>query len=299
MASRRKEIQIGICVILSSLVLVFGMLWLKQFRFSGGTHKYLVNFPAVEGLKVNDRVQVRGIRMGKVTGFSIVEDHVQVGFQVDKAVSLREDAKIRLATVGIVGEMIVEVQPGAGNPVESGHVFEGEAMPSLMAMAGSAGETMKRLDELTVELRDLVRELRRDDRIGGTVDVARVTLANVDAALGENRDDVRALVRDLRAAAATLREAMTAPDSGAAGALGKASRTMARADSALALVTTTTESLSRLVARLEAGEGSAGKFLADERLYDEATQALAETKELLRDIRRNPKRYFKFNVIDF
>jgi len=299
MASRRKEIQVGVCVILSALVLVFGMLWLKQFRFSGGMRRYAVNFPAVEGLQVNDRVQVRGIRMGKVTDFAIVGDHVRVGFLVDRSVALREDATIRLATVGIVGEMIVEVQPGEGKPAPDGHLFEGEAMPSLMAMAGAAGETMKKLDELTLELRDLVRELRRDDRLGGTVDAARVALTNVDAALGENRADVRALVRDLRAAAATLREAVAAPDSGAAGMMGRASRTMARADSALALVTATTESLSRLIARLESGEGSAGKILADDRLYEEATQALAETKELLRDIRRNPKRYFKFNVIDF
>ncbi len=296
---RRKEIQVGICVLLSVLVFTFGLLWFKQFRFAGSMVRYQVEFPAVDGLQVSDRVQVRGMRMGKVMSFDMVGDVVRVTVLLDRTITLRDDASFRLATIGIVGEKIVEVSPGKGTPVQPGHLFQGIAEPSLTAMTATAGETMAVLKDLMDDLRGLVHELQAEGRFSGTIDAARSTLQNVDGTLGENRQDLRALVKELRTSATALRVAVTAPDSGAAGTLARASRTLAHSDSTLALVERTADSLLSLMARLEAGQGTAGKLLTDDRLYEETTQTLAEVRELLQDFRRNPKRYFRFNVIDF
>ena len=61
----------------------------------------------------------------------------------------------------------------------------------------------------------------------------------------------------------------------------------------------TAASLARLVARLERGEGSAGMLLNDEGLYVRAESTLTAVEEFLDDLRRNPKRFFRFSVIDF
>lgn len=49
--------------------------------------------------------------------------------------------------------------------------------------------------------------------------------------------------------------------------------------------------LSTISDRLEAGEGSAGKFLRDPSLYTNADQMLVETRNLVKAIRENPKKY--------
>ena len=296
MISRRKELQVGICVILSALVFVFGMLWLKQFRFSGGMVRYKVDFTNVDGLQASDRVQVRGIRMGKVEGFIMVDDFVRVTLLVDKAAVLRDDAQIRLTTVGIVGEKVVEVTPGSGAPASPGHTFRGITETSLTAMTATASQTIEKLDGLLGDLRELVGTLKQDNRLSRTVDAAGSALRSVDGSLGENRQDVRAMIKDLRAASAALRQAMTAPGHGAEGTLAQAKLTLTRADSTLGVVVRTANSLDTLVARLEAGQGSAGKLLNDDRLYEEATRAIADMRELLKDIRRDPTRYFKFKL---
>jgi phospholipid/cholesterol/gamma-HCH transport system substrate-binding protein len=296
MISRRKELQVGVAVILSALILVFGMLWLTQFRFSGGMARYKVDFTIVDGLQASDRVQVRGIRMGKVEGFAMVDDFVRVTLLVDKAAVLRDDAQIRLATVGIVGEKVVEVTPGSGAPVSPGHTFRGIAETSLTAMTATASQTMEKLDGLLGDLRVLVGELKQDGRLARTVDAAGSALRTVDGSLGENRQDVRAMIRDLRAASAALRQAVTAPGHGADGTLAQAKRTLTSADSTLGVVIHAANSLDALISRLEAGEGSAGKLLKDDRLYEEATTAITDVRELIKDIRRDPTRYFKFKL---
>jgi len=49
--------------------------------------------------------------------------------------------------------------------------------------------------------------------------------------------------------------------------------------------------LSTISDRLEAGEGSAGKFLRDPSLYTNTDQMLVETRDLIKAIRENPKKY--------
>ena len=58
-----------------------------------------------------------------------------------------------------------------------------------------------------------------------------------------------------------------------------------------------------VIARIDKGEGSLGKFTKDDALYVNANEAVmslnkaaAEMQKLLADVRREPKRYFKVSV---
>ncbi|HZU33605.1 MAG TPA: MlaD family protein [Candidatus Angelobacter sp.] len=53
----------------------------------------------------------------------------------------------------------------------------------------------------------------------------------------------------------------------------------------------TIEKLSLVADRLEAGEGSAGKLLKDPSIYNNTDQMLVETRNLVKAIRENPKKY--------
>ena len=53
----------------------------------------------------------------------------------------------------------------------------------------------------------------------------------------------------------------------------------------------TIEKLSLIADRLEAGQGSAGKLLKDPSVYNNTDQMLVETRNLVKAIRENPKKY--------
>jgi phospholipid/cholesterol/gamma-HCH transport system substrate-binding protein len=59
---------------------------------------------------------------------------------------------------------------------------------------------------------------------------------------------------------------------------------------------TTITKLSQLTSNLEAGQGSAGKFFKDESFYNNTNQMLVETRELLKAIRENPKKYLSIKL---
>ena len=58
----------------------------------------------------------------------------------------------------------------------------------------------------------------------------------------------------------------------------------------------TINNLAALSARLEKGEGTAGMLFKDPALYNNSNQMLVETRELVKTIRENPKKYLTFHV---
>lgn len=76
------------------------------------------------------------------------------------------------------------------------------------------------------------------------------------------------------------------------GSIGKLAK-----DEALAQkLDTTISKLAALTSDLEAGNGTAGKLFKDPSLYNNADQMLIETRELVKSVRENPKKYLTFKV---
>jgi phospholipid/cholesterol/gamma-HCH transport system substrate-binding protein len=76
------------------------------------------------------------------------------------------------------------------------------------------------------------------------------------------------------------------------GALGKLTRDQEFA----AKLQTTMNNLAELSSRLEKGEGTAGLLFKDTALYNNSNQTLLETRELVKAIRENPKRYLTIRL---
>ena len=58
----------------------------------------------------------------------------------------------------------------------------------------------------------------------------------------------------------------------------------------------TADALQRVVLRLDNKEGSLGKAIADSTLYDDLRETLRNTNDLVKDIKKNPKRYIKLGI---
>ena len=76
------------------------------------------------------------------------------------------------------------------------------------------------------------------------------------------------------------------------GALGKLTHDQEFA----ARLQTTMNNLAALSERMEKGEGTAGMLFKDPALYNNSNQMLLETRELVKAIRENPKKYLTFRV---
>lgn len=297
MKNRINEVMVGILTVIAVLILIGGMMWFKNIDLSKGQNFYQADFTNVAGLRMGDKVQVRGIRMGEVSGMQILQASVRVELQLDDSVDLREDALVTLGEKGIVGEVVIEIDPGVGAQIEEGHIFMGRTAGTIASMTDAAGDALAEMRILTEKVTELVNQAKTEGKVVETLSQANVTLDLIDGMVRENHSDITVILEDLLVTSRELRRIM---ESGSvAQTFENASGAMAGADSLMVVMREATVSLNEIMAKLNAGEGTAGLLMNDPGLYTSADSTMNSLKRLLDEMRRNPKKYFKLNVVDF
>jgi phospholipid/cholesterol/gamma-HCH transport system substrate-binding protein len=294
---RLTELQVGLLTIASLVVLIVGMMWLKNIDLSKGSVVYQVDFARVEGMQVGDRVQVRGIRMGEVSEMQIMQESVRVEITLEEGASLREDAVITLGEKGIVGEIVLEIDPGVGGEVAEGHIFVGRTAGTIASMTDSAGAALQEMRVLTAKVTALVDLVKTQGKVVETLKQANTTLSKVDTMIEENHRDVGVILDNLVATTDGLRKLL---ESGQLDrTMDDAHMTMVKADSLMSDLSLSARRLDHLLTQLSEGDGTAARLLNDPLLYERADSTMASVKRLVDAMRRNPKRYMNLKVIDF
>jgi len=297
---RRIEIQVGLFAVLCSMVLVFGLLWLRDFRFAKRFSVYKADFVDTGGLVPGDIVTVAGFRKGSVRKMRLLDRGVEVELAIEQDVQLRTDAVAAIGTKGLLGERFVALERGSeGMLLPPGGRLRGRldyGMAELMSGAGDLMTSARRASddvqrvlatlsaatqdaELQRGVRDAsvsatkLRELLEGNQtaLTGSIHSFQQAADNVSRLTGNTEGDLVAVVRDLRAAS------------------GKLESLMARLD-------TTAVKVDRVTTRVLESDGTMSRMLDDPALYDDLTRLLARTDSLLTDIRARPKRYFSLSI---
>jgi phospholipid/cholesterol/gamma-HCH transport system substrate-binding protein len=103
--------------------------------------------------------------------------------------------------------------------------------------------------------------------------------------------------RNLSLTMASVRQATGAVDSAQiASTLATFRTTAASADSLMLRLSSNTTQLQAILARLERGEGTIGKFMTDSMLYRDARNLLTRMDSLMADFQRNPRKYINLTI---
>ena len=295
--SRRSEVWVGVTVLAAIVILIVGIVWLKELSLAQSVRVWTVSFPQTGGLAASDEVQVNGVRKGEVKAMTLAGDHVLVKLELSSDINLTHDCLVVIRNVGLMGEKVIFVELAAtGVPYASADVIPGVYEEGLGEVMADMGETVTAMTGLATQLRQVVGTLQRDGRLEKALANFTETSEELRRTVGENRALLNGTLRDFAAASKTARSLTSdrepqirkAIDDFAASAE-KMSQLTGRLDSLRA-------SMQSLSTRIDRGEGTLGKLVTDDKLYDDLNTSVASLKVLIEDIQKHPKKYFKFSV---
>jgi phospholipid/cholesterol/gamma-HCH transport system substrate-binding protein len=269
-------------------VVVFGLFFLYVTnRGLALTRKDVyVRISTAAGLAKKSPVMYRGVNVGEVRKLIFdPQGGVVIQARLTQRVRLGSDAYAELVALDLFGRQSLVLRDGTAGaaPMEMGDTLMGVAPTSMTAKVADLGAKAERLISDTIvtllqqslagtaaATQQLARLSSRLERIAAAQEQSLSRITNGAAAIAEN----------LQAATEPAELIETR---------GNLQRATARLD-------TTSQALVGLVANLESGEGSAGKLLRDEELYDRTTALLGSLEDLVRDVKANPKRYINVKV---
>lgn len=296
-----REVKTGILAIGAILLFVFGYSFLKGTNLFQDSRVFFVKYENVEGLATSAPVTINGLNVGKVNDIRFADGNggLVVKFTVDNAFVFSKSSKVRIYSDGLIGGkslgIFLEYDPE--NIAKSGDTLSG-------AIDGGM------LDAVTKALGPL------ENRLTSTlISVDSMLLSVNDILDKDTRLHLKQAIQNLNGTMSSLNGASKKLNTLLANNAGKMDRTFTNLDEMSLNFSKFSDSLAQIqtgklvadlqdvigrfdaiVTGLDNGEGSVGKLLKDEKLYENLEGASKELEKLLEDVRLNPKRYVHVSV---
>ena len=290
----KQEITVGVMVLVALAIMFGGLLWLTGESLTGrGMMTVKVRFETVSGLNEGDPVQISGVNVGRVSRVRLQRvGSVMAELQIRGEVRPRVDAGAEVRSLDFLGSKFVAYSPGMAEELldpDSVIVGVNETVlsESAVALAEEATRTLNRAQAIMSE--EVVEQFQ------STLAAAERAL-NVVADVGEGPivDDVAALLRSVRDAAASLDSIVSDPSiKESVQQLDEITEGVREMTEGLAAVT---QQMALLVEQVRSPDGSIGKVLTDTTLYNDMHEVLESLRKLLDDVRERPGRYVNVKV---
>ena len=290
---RRDEVTVGILLTVAVIVLVLGMLWLVRGGLSRG-YPLHTRFPWGQNLKQGQPVMLAGVTIGVVTDVDLNPAGVlDVDLSIRKEYKVPRNSVAEVFPVGIFGDVAVALKPSGPDPVS----YEpGDTIPSRPA-TGGLDALQARADSILASVSRITRTLETEVVQAGALRDMRQAIGSANRLVSQMSAIAAEQNRNMTLTMASLRKATSAVDSAqVAQTLASFRSTAANADSLMLRLSSNTTQLQAILARLERGEGTAGKLMADTMLYRDARNVMARIDSVLVDLQRNPRKYINLSI---
>ena len=286
-----REVKIGLSFIAAVVCIIFGLNFLKGINIFAPSNRYYAEFDNLDGLVVSNNVVVRGYKVGQVTEITYdftLEHPFVVTILVDDAIRLPLGSTMLLRDDGLMGGKVIDIVYGNQTELHAvGDTVPSDVAPGLMAVVGQLVPrlegTISHVDSVLESVNSLVaspeikNSLKLVERITADLQVSSAQLKRVmNTQLPGIMSDINTVTGDLKKVSGDLRQIEFA-------------ELFARIDH-------TVNNLQVFSEKLNSSEGTIGKLMNDNALYDNLNTTVGSVNELVVDLKANPKRYVHFSL---
>ena len=290
-----SEIKVGFFVLIAIVIVISAIFWVKGFLVTKDQADLNVYFQQVSGLNVGDPVTVKGVRMGRVNSIELDGDSVKVEFTLDESVKLKEDYKIEIAILELMGGKQLYITPGKSpNEINNTKPLSGNNSTDFSSIIKSVAElstdvksliknfskTNENLNDVLVNINEIVGDGQMKRNLKSTISNVEVTSRNLNSLVSENRLSLRNLTKKADYTIDNVNEVMdeNSPE---------INSTLKEMHILTTKVDTLITNLNLIVTDIQNQKGSVGKLMYDEEFYENINKALLEIERLTKKIRKD------------
>ncbi len=296
-----REVKTAVLVIVSILLFIWGYSFLRGRDLFNSYKTFYVTYSDVEGLSPSAPITLNGLVVGKVNSITFTDKvgSLKIEMQVKTDFPISKTSYATLYEPGLLGGKQIAIVPDLDNRVlaEDGDYLQSGMKPGMLSVVGEKLSPLQTKVEATVVTADsLLHNLNNvfDRKTQADIKLAITELSNtmrefsgaahsINGIIAGNKSKIDGAVTNLNVTTGNLAKITDSINSAnLAQTVRKLEHTLANVDNILNDV--------------QAGKGTLGKMLKDEAVYNNLEGASNELKQLLADIKINPKRYVHFSV---
>lgn len=309
-----KEIKAGLIAIVSIVLLVIGINFLKGYSLFGGDNTYYSYFSNSGQLMVSSDVTLNGVIIGKVLDIQNMPKNaenrrVRIKFSISESdIKLPKGTIIELGSLDLLKKGLIVNYPVTD---KKGYFKSGDEVPGKMAadmfsqVKQYADPISQKLQSLILHIDDMVNSLSGVFDENGSNDLSssirelKSTIKNigdlakeVKSFVSEEKMQFSKIMNHVESITLNLKKSNDAI-SQIIGNSKKITDDLVSADfkGTILDAQTTLKKLNFVLEDINQGKGTLGKLVKDEKLYTELVETNNELQELVDDLQANPQRY--------
>ncbi len=292
-----KEFKVGLIAIVAGIILYLGFNFLKGIDFFSPIKKYYALYDNVDGLIVSNPVIVNGYSVGRVSRISILQDKeykILVEMDVDQNLVLGDSTTATLANSDFLGSKAIILDIGdISTPLLDGDtvisvVDKGlsELLESARPITDNLSITIRRINEILLGMQG------SGEKINTTLDELNGTLGGVNRLIAKNEASITNAISEFNLTMTEVKKRIEALDP----IINKSGETLDKINAleleqTLRDVSVLLSSMNETVTSINDGQGTVGKIMTDDELYNNLNRAMLSLDSLLVHFNQYPKHF--------
>lgn len=298
-----KEVKIGTFAVTILIASFFLINYLRGEDIFNREIEVSSRFETVEGLVASAPVFIKGYKAGKVSevSYNAEKEDFEVVCSILKEFRIPADSRMTIFSTDIMGGKGIRIDFGTS----SDYINDGDALApdfEKSLMDGLAAGVMPLLekvnntiDSLNVTVSGINSFLSAENinTLGNTLKHIDATMANlrgISSSVNGKSKEIESLMDNLATISGKFTDTADKLDTTIAG-VGTIVQSVNEAD-----IVGLVNSFKLLLENINDPDGSIGKLLTDDSVYNSVDELLSDVDELIRKIQENPKKYIKISV---
>jgi phospholipid/cholesterol/gamma-HCH transport system substrate-binding protein len=315
-----SKLKVGLVLTVALLILVVAVFFAANIRNILAERAELeIQFPDVMGLRKGAPVWILGIEEGSVKSIKLSPVYgVVVTISVNRK-SLQfvsKESHATIMTMGLLGDKYIELSaaPPQGEPIRPGEMIKGSTETGLKGVMETVGVAIDRIGQFIERMDSLVTRIEKgqgtiakflnDPTLYNNLTEASRHLSAVVEDVKNSRGTVKLLMEDPSLYNKALAAASSIEEFGnKLNESGGTLRKLIEDPELYDKLNRASSQLSSILEGIEKGKGVAGALIKDEALVKDLQGTIEEFKKLsveieglARDVKKHPKKYFKFSL---
>jgi phospholipid/cholesterol/gamma-HCH transport system substrate-binding protein len=303
-----KEFLTGFIFLLSIILLIYGIKFLKGVDVFNSNKTYFSIYSNVNGLQVGSTITLNGFNVGIVNDITLFNDNkdLLVSLSLTKLDSIPENSNFKIINQDLMGTKGVSLILGNsssyakyGDTITSSveNSLQDEVNAQILPLKNKAEELIGSVDSLLTIVTAVLNKNTRENlsnsikSLDETFLLMSQTMIKVDSLVYYNDNRVSKILLNI--------ESITSNINSNNNNIMKIIENVSSITDSIAQsdIVSFVNNINELTSKISNGKGSLGKLINDDSFYNNLEKSSLEMNQLIEDIKKNPSRYLNFSIL--